>query len=81
MLTTGLFWCLFPELRSNDRNKHQNNTRGSAETVRHESSHIMSFLTRHNESVNDNKNDDLYTSSPRVTRSVLRSADDVTIDC
>ena len=26
-LTRGLFWCLFPELRSNDGNKHQNSTR------------------------------------------------------
>ena len=26
-LTRGLFWCLFPELRSNEGNKHQNNTR------------------------------------------------------
>ena len=29
-LTGGLFWCLFPELRSNEGNKHQNNTRVSA---------------------------------------------------
>ena len=29
-LTRGLFWCLFPELRSNEGNKHQNNTRVSA---------------------------------------------------
>ena len=43
-LTRGLFWCL---------NKHQNNTRVSAETVRHESTYIISFLTRHNESIND----------------------------
>ena len=24
-LTRLLFWCLFPELRSNEGNKHQNN--------------------------------------------------------
>ena len=62
-LTRGLFWCLFPELRSNKGNKHQNNTRLIAETVRHESTYIILFLTRHNESVNDDKIDDLYTSS------------------
>ena len=26
----GLFWCFFPELHSNEGNKHQNNTRVSA---------------------------------------------------
>ena len=26
-LTRGLFWCLFPKLRSNEGNKHQNNTK------------------------------------------------------
>ena len=30
VLTRGLFWCLFPELCSNEGNKHQNNTRVSA---------------------------------------------------
>ena len=46
-LTRGLFWCLFPELRSNERNEHKNNTRVSAETVRHEGTYIILFLTRH----------------------------------
>ena len=36
-------------------NKHQNNTRVSAETVRHESTYIILFLTRQNESINDDK--------------------------
>ena len=49
-LTRGLFWCLFPELQSNEGNKYQNNTRVSAEMVRHESTYIILFLTRHNES-------------------------------
>ena len=40
-LTTGLFWCLFPELQSSEGNKHQNNTQVSAEKVRHESSYII----------------------------------------
>ena len=62
-LTRGLFWCLFPELRSNEGNKYQNNPRVSAETVRHESTYIILFLTRHNESINDYKNDEFYTSS------------------
>ena len=48
----GLFWCLFPELRSKVGNKHQNNTRVSAWTVRHEITYNTLFLTRHNESIN-----------------------------
>ena len=52
--TRWLFWCLFPELRSNDGNKHQNNTRVSAETVRHECKYIILFLiTRHKESMKE----------------------------
>ena len=56
-LMRGLFWCLFPEY------KHQNNTPVSTETVCHESTYIILFLTRHNKSKNDDKNNDLYTSS------------------
>ena len=85
-LTRGLFWCLFPNLRSNERNKYQNNTRLSTEKNRHESTYIILFLKRHNESINDDKNGDLYTSSPCLTRSVLvllvksqSIADDVTM--
>ena len=85
-LTRGLFWCLFPELRSNEANKYQNNTRVSAETVPRESTYIIIFLTRHNESINDSKNDELYTSSPCLTRSVFvllmtsqSLADDITM--
>ena len=48
-LTQVLFWCLFPELRSNEGNKHQNNTWVNAETIRHESAYIILFLTWHNE--------------------------------
>ena len=54
-LTRGLFWCLFPELRSNEGNKHENDTRVSAETVRHESTYLIVFHTRHNDSINDDK--------------------------
>ena len=57
----GYFWCLFPELLSNEGNKHQNETQVSAETVRHESRCIISIFTWHKESMNDDKNDDLYT--------------------
>ena len=70
-LTGDLFWCLFPELRNNKGNKHKNNSRASAETVRHKSTYIILFLTRNNESINDDKNDDLYTLSPCLTRSVF----------
>ena len=62
-LTRVLFWCLFPELPSNEGNKHQNNTRVSTETVRHESTCIILFLAWHNDDKNDNKNDDLHTST------------------
>ena len=40
-------------------NKCQSNTRVGAEIVRHESGYIILFLTRHNESINDDKNYDL----------------------
>ena len=70
-LTRGLFWCLLPKLRCIAGNKHQNNTRVSAETVRHSSTYIILFLTWHNEPINDDKNDDLYTSSPYLTRRSL----------
>ena len=43
-LARGLFWCLFPELRSSERSKQQNSTRLRAETVRHESVYIISYL-------------------------------------
>ena len=66
-LTRGLFWCLFPELRSNEGNKYQNNTRMSTEMVRHESTYIILFLTRHNESINDYKKKS-FTHRPHVSR-------------
>ena len=87
--TRALFLYLFPELRSKEGNKHKNNTQVSAETVRHEGTYIVLFLTRHCESIksiNDDINDDLYTSSLCFTRSVFvvmmisqLIADDVTI--
>ena len=65
-LTSGLFLSLLPELRSNDGNKHKNNTRVSAETIRHESTDIILFLTRHNKSTNDDKTT-IFTHRPRVS--------------
>ena len=35
------------------KNKHKNNTGVSTEIVRHESTNIILFLTRNNESIND----------------------------
>ena len=69
-LTRGLLLCLFPELRSNEGNKYKNNPRVGAETVRHESAYIILFLTRHSVLINDDKKDDIYTSSPCFARSV-----------
>ena len=37
---------IFPELRSNEGNEHQNNTRVNVETVRHESVYIILYLTQ-----------------------------------
>ena len=55
VLTRVLFWCLFPKLWSNEGNKHQNNTLVNTKTVGHENTYIILFLTRYNESINDDK--------------------------
>ena len=47
------------------------NTWVSAETVRRENTYFILFLTVHNETITDDKNDDLYTSSPCLTRPVF----------
>ena len=60
------FCCLFSELRNDEGNKHQNNTRVSAETVRHKSTYIILFLTRHSDSINDDKTT-IFTHRPRVS--------------
>ena len=67
----GYFLCLFPELQSNNSS---------------ESTYIILFLTRYNVSINDDKNNNLYTSSPCLTCLVFillmtsqSIADDVTI--
>ena len=69
-LTKWLFWCLFPELRSNEGNKHQNNTRVSTQTVHYKSTYHILFLTWYDGSMNDNKNNYLHTSSLSLTRLV-----------
>ena len=57
-------------------NKHQNNTRVSPETVRHESTYIILFLTRHHESTNDNKSaKGAYTWSSPVCRSMCEGSE------
>ena len=43
-LTRVLIWYLFPELRSNEGNKHQNNPLVSAETVRHSTTYIILYV-------------------------------------
>ena len=43
----------------------------SAEAVRHESTYIILFLTRHNDSINVDKNDDIYTTYPCLTRLIF----------
>ena len=47
-------------------NKYKNKTRVNAETVRYESTYIILFLTRHNVSINDDKNDN-FTHHPCVS--------------
>ena len=49
--------------------KHQNNTWVSTETVRHESTSIILFLIRYDESTNDDKT--IFTHRPRVSLALL----------
>ena len=57
----GYFSVYFPSSEATREINTKNNTRVSAETVRQESICIILFLTRHNESINDDKNNSLYT--------------------
>ena len=43
-LTRVLFLCVYPELRSNEGNKHKRNPVVSAETVRHPSAYIIPYI-------------------------------------
>ena len=63
----GYFGVLFSELHSNERSKHQDNSWVSVETVRHKSTYIVLVLTRYQKSINDDKNDDLLTSTQWLT--------------
>ena len=65
-LTRGSFWYLSPELRCNEENKHQNNTRVSTKTVRHESTYIILFFSRHKESINYDKTT-VFTYRPCIS--------------
>ena len=56
---------------AHERVKHQIHTRVSAETVRHDSTYIILFLTWHDETINDDKNNDLYTPSRCLTSPVV----------
>ena len=67
-LTCSVFILL---MRSNEGNKYQDNTQVSPETGCHKSTYIILFLTWYNESINDDKNHDLYTSSQCLTCSVF----------
>ena len=68
VLTRGLFWCLFPELRNNKENKHQNNTQMSTQIVCHKCvTYTIKILTLHNESINNNKTI-IFTNRPGYTQ-------------
>ena len=75
-VTRELF-SLFPELRSNEGNKHQNNNRVSTETVCHGSTYSILFLTRLNESINAvwkiGRNHGWSNGPPMVALWVVRS--------
>ena len=79
MLARGLFRCLLTELWSNEANKHQNNPLVSAQTVRHDSTYIILFLTRHNEPINGDQKRQFSHFDIVSHLSSLRAGDDVTI--
>ena len=71
----GYFGVYFPSCEATreintqitlEGNKYPKNTRVSAETVRHESTYIILFLTRYNESINEYKTTS-FTHRPRVS--------------
>ena len=69
VLSRVLFSRLFLELRNNQENKHQNNNGVSTQTLAcHDSIYIILFLTRCNESINDE--DDLHSPILCSIRSV-----------
>ena len=79
-------WCAHKRVILVFKHKPHNTTRLRASPVRHGSTYIISFLTWHNEAINDDGNDDRHTSIPCPTRSVYillmnsqSIADDVTM--
>ena len=74
----GYFGVYFPSCEAKRVINAKNKTRVGTETVRHESTYIILFLTRQNESINDYKTT-IFTHRSRVLLS-FRSADDVTFD-
>ena len=50
---SGVIFVFISGLRSNWRNEFQNKNQISTLTVRHDSTYIVLFLTRHNEPIND----------------------------
>ena len=85
-LREGYSGVYFPSCEATREINSKKNTRVSAETVRHESTYIILFLTWPNESINYDENDDLHPLSPcpTLSRFVLLMtsqsiADDVTM--
>ena len=76
----GYFYVYLPSCEATREINTKNNTRVSTETVRHEITYIILFLTRHNESIYDDKTT-IFTHRPGSHSLGLRSADDVTTDC
>ena len=60
-------------------NKYQNNTRVCVSTVRRECTYIILFLKRRNQSINNDKKGDLYTSVYILLMTSQSIADDVTM--
>ena len=68
-LPRALFWYIFPELRKTEWNKHKHNAGVSVLTVRHKSIYIIPFLTRRNESINDDETT-IFTQISPVSHSL-----------
>ena len=65
------YFVVNPNILLNISNQiHQNNIRVRAWIVHHESTYIILFPTRHNESINEGKKGDLHTSTAYLTCSV-----------
>ena len=65
-LKRGLFWCLFPELRSNEGNKHQNNARVSPQTV-HQRVHTLFYFLHDITNAEITIKTTIFTHRPRIS--------------